>query len=164
MEGRANVALFQRILHPTDFSSASLAAFERAIELAEHHGADLLLLHVVDDPFLVETSGLKRDAATRIERQLHELRQRCRCGCEALAIEIGPPAETIVWYAWQQKCDLIVMGTHGRTGMTHAYLGSIAERVIRRAMCPVFVVRPVAPDEPPPEKPELTYAPPRMFI
>ncbi len=164
MEDLEDVSLFHRILHPTDFSSASLAAFDMAIRLAEHHQAELLLLHVVDDPFLVETSGLKKEAAARIERQLNELSERCTCGCQALDIEVGPPAETIVWYAWHRQCDLIVMGTHGRTGMTHAYLGSIAERVIRRATCPVFVVRPSAPDEPPPEKPELTYAPPRMFI
>ena len=72
----------------------------------------------------------------------------------------GPPAETIVWYAREHDCDLIVMGTHGRTALKHLLLGSVAEKVVRRAHCPVMTVRHHAADEPVPTEPTNVYAPP----
>jgi nucleotide-binding universal stress UspA family protein len=143
--------MFTRILVPTDFSEPSDAALEYAKELAARFGASLHLLHVVEEPFVVGiaaeryvpespeiTATLRADAEFRLAERLTEAeRAKLRATSEVLT---GPSAPTIVNAARDLAIDLIVMGTHGRTGIAHAIMGSVAERVVRAAQCPVLTV------------------------
>ena len=137
------------ILHPTDFSACSDHARHIAADLAELYKARLIFLHVV------ETLGPENvtygEAATQLEPE--GFRQRLRRDLEqlmpqtgsALAVEHmlgeGDPAAEIQRVAQEKTCGLIVMGTHGRTGLRRLLMGSIAEQVIRHAACPVLTVR-----------------------
>lgn len=137
----------QRILVPFDFSEHSEKALRWAAAMGEKWGAPLLLLHVVAppvyppmmagfmDPTQFETS-LKLDAEKRL-RQVAEGLQGVRAEAR---VEIAEPFHEICRVAQEGRSDLIVMGTHGRTGMAHVLLGSVAERVVRHAPCPVLVV------------------------
>lgn len=136
-----------RILVPSDFSDASDRALEYARVLAARFGASLHLLHVVDDPFVAD--GLAAEAyitETPSVRtaMLDDARARLQhraTGCSTTEAIFGRAATTIVEYAQQLEIDLIVMGTRGRTGLAHLLLGSVAERVVRKAPCPVLTVR-----------------------
>ena len=147
----------QKILNPTDFSEFSNHALCYGCEFANRFGAELHLLHVVDesltlpDPFLgapvpdAEVHDLERGGRTSIARSpaaglLDGENPAAR------AVQIGVPFVEIVRYARQHGIDLIVLGTHGRTGLAHALIGSTAERVIRKAPCPVLTVRPEGHD------------------
>lgn len=144
---------FTRILSPTDLSDTSDAALEYAAAFAERFGAALHIVHVFEDPyvgasFMPEVYGsLPPDLADRlIEKVRLELARRAeaaRGSVPAAAVEIitGRPAAAIVDFARQRSVDLIVMGTHGRGGVTHLLLGSVAERVVRTAPCPVLTIR-----------------------
>ena len=138
------------ILVPTDFSPGSDAALVWARDLAQQCAARLSLLHVVTDPramgFLTpevyvppapETQQrLLREARERLERALPaDERSRFAVTIDA---RIGDVAENILDTAREQHVDLIVMGTHGRHGLAHLLLGSVAERVLRDATCPVL--------------------------
>lgn len=152
----------RHILVPTDFSSTSDAALEYAREVAERFGASLHLLHVLQDPFvngplvseayLTDTPGVRTtildEAKARLAHRLAPLDQKSFAA--HAEVVFGRGADTIVEYAADRGIDLIVMGTHGRTGMAHLLLGSIAERVVRTAHCPVLTVRPH------PERAQLT--------
>jgi nucleotide-binding universal stress UspA family protein len=132
------------ILVPTDFGEASEAALTYARELACLFKADLHLLHVMDNTFLrpIASEPLALKAAA-----YHQLRGRLsttdRDALHAHAVvEVSDePDRVIVEYAKSFPIDLIVMGTHGRRGAAHALMGSVAERVVRKAPCPVLVVR-----------------------
>jgi nucleotide-binding universal stress UspA family protein len=139
-----------RILIPTDFSDSADEALAYALTLAGQVGATARLVHVFDDPDAV---GLYSEVyvpmppETRAEI-LADVRRRLTArataaGHESLPTEVltGAPARAIVDAAKEHQCDLIVMGTHGRHGMAHLLLGSVAERVVRTAACPVLVVR-----------------------
>lgn len=141
----------RRILHATDFSTASGPAFTRALEWARRHRAGLVLVHVLSPPAItLEDSYLSektyRDleaAALRDARQrLGALAARAKgAGVRAATLAVsGVPAEEILRAARRQRAGLIVMGTHGRTGFTRAMLGSVAERVVALARCPVLTV------------------------
>ena len=79
-------------------------------------------------------------------------------------LHAGPPAEVICWLAQERKCDLIVMGTHGRSGLKHLLLGSVAELVLRNARCPVLTVRDRPANDPQLAEPKvLPLAPPRLM-
>jgi nucleotide-binding universal stress UspA family protein len=142
-----------QILVPTDFSATSDAALDYAREVAARFDGSLHLLHVLEDPFtnrplapdayVTDTPGVRttilEDARARLA---HRLTPRDRDELAANAeMVFGSGAETIVEYAASRGIDLIVMGTHGRTGMAHLLLGSVAERVVRTAYCPVLTVR-----------------------
>jgi nucleotide-binding universal stress UspA family protein len=143
-----------RILVPTDFSEPSDAALDYATALARTVGASLHLLHVFDDAY-ASASALAVEMYAPIpadlrERLLEEGKARLRERAIALddqgihataAVYTGPPAAAIADYAAAQRIDLIVMGTHGRGGVAHLLLGSVAERVVRTAPCPVLTVR-----------------------
>ena len=135
------MAGFTNILHSTDFSEASGLACEHAVRLARQCGAKLTVLHVYPDPTRVPDAWSIRDPRPELEDVL----SRVAAGAADVSVErllrIGTPAERIVEYARSHHCDLIVMGTHGRTGLKHVLLGSVAEKVIRSAPCPVMVVR-----------------------
>jgi universal stress protein A len=143
----------RKILVPLDFSPPSDYALTYAKALAAEFGASLHLLHVIEDrlmtgPWPVEVylgelprirEGLIKDAESRM---LDCLKSIGESGIQATGeVLIGSPVQTIVDLAAASGVDLIVMGTHGRTGITHLFIGSVAERVIRHAPCPVFVVR-----------------------
>jgi len=145
--------MFSRILVPTDFSPTSDAALEYARVLAARFGASLRILHVIDDPtassdFVAEgfapsteniRMGLQHHAHGRLEQLLTPTdRILYRAHVDAL---MGPPAATIVDHATATGSTLIVMGTHGRTGLAHLLMGSVAEQVVRSAPCPVLTVR-----------------------
>lgn len=138
----------QTILHPTDFSKPSDYAFRLAHSLARDHGSRLIVLHVVATlgPELV-TFG---EAATELEPESYrqklwaELRQvqpkDPSVRVEHLLAE-GDEAAEIVRVAQETACGLIVMATHGRTGLQRLLMGSVAEEVMRRAPCPVLTVK-----------------------
>ena len=147
--------MFSRILVPTDFSPASDAAVHYARALAETFGATLHLLHVLDDPaastafvgdgYAVATPDIREAMLTQVRERLARAlsvtdHARFHATSEAL---VGMPAEAIVDYAAAIGANLIVMGTHGRTGLAHLLMGSVAEHVVRTASCPVLTVRQV---------------------
>ncbi len=140
------------ILVPTDFSDAANAAVRCAAGLAETFGSSLTLLHVVEDVVLKGLTAdvgasaahrlqddATRDAIARLDRALHEPPLN-RTGVNR-AVIVGNPFDAILRYADQHHVDLIVIGTHGRTGLAHVLLGSVTERVVRTAPCPVLTVR-----------------------
>ena len=145
--------MFTRILVPTDFSEPSEAALDYARVLAGKFGASLHLLHVFDAPlaagavspegFIAESpevhARLFEDARTRLQRRITAT-DRNQYGAKT-EIVTGSSPESIVNYARERGIDLIVMGTHGRTGIAHVLLGSVAERLVRTAPCPVLTVR-----------------------
>jgi nucleotide-binding universal stress UspA family protein len=143
----------RKILVPLDFSPPSDQALAYARALAADSGASLHVLHVVEDRLLsgpwpneVYLGELPKLRATLIGDAEERLRE-CAKLVEAEGVQvtcevaIGGPTHTIVDAAATSDIDLIVMGTHGRTGLTHLLIGSVAERVIRHAPCPVLVVR-----------------------
>jgi len=125
------------ILHPTDFSERSESALRLAWSLARDHGARLVILHAVaptEDPWFQQDLNELRakvnqlpvpGTEVQVERQFSE----------------GIPVLEILRVAAETNSDLIVMGTHGRTGLGRALLGSVAEQVVRRALCPVLTVK-----------------------
>ena len=147
---------FKRILVPIDFSPCSEVVLGHAAEIAPYFGAMVDVLHVWEPPMMVvpETSVgfVDRDArrallefahtrqGTAMKTMLTVLEER---GVEQVRgrLERVDPCETILRIAHESPYDLIVMGTHGRTGLAHLFLGSIAERVVRRAPCPVLTIR-----------------------
>jgi nucleotide-binding universal stress UspA family protein len=141
----------RQILAPTDFSESSKQAVTYAYALAQKFGARLLLLHVVQElpPYIgyIPQAG----AATVLEHvqgqarlELAELVPKVKgvqveVTCQAV---IGMPYVKIVEIAQEEKANLIVMATHGRTGFRHFIMGSVAERVVRTAPCSVLTIRP----------------------
>ncbi len=144
---------WKRICCPIDFSDASRAAMEVATDLARRFGAELVLLHAYPIPgytfpdgSVVASPKMMQELADQAQRHLEEWRaeaERLSGNPRVLAEKaIGEPAAEIVSFARGRSVDLLVLGTHGRTGLEHALMGSIAERVVRRAHCPVLTVRP----------------------
>lgn len=144
----------QKILFPTDFSNESKPAMELAVELAQKFGAHLTLLHVWTDPLYIGAVGnayalapeVLAQAQEEAEHALEKLRlEVAKAGVPVKAITLeGIAADVILAMAHSQNMDLIVMGTHGRSGLKRFFLGSIAEQVLRAAECPVLTVRPPA--------------------
>ena len=142
-----------RILVPTDFSETADAALAYAKELAAKLDASLHVLHVMSDPYAAAMYVPEVYAPPSPEAQaraLEKTRERLRARLDeeeearfhgACAIVTGLTAKQIVTYAVEHGVDLIVMGTHGRRGVTHLLLGSVAEHVVRTAPCPVLTVR-----------------------
>jgi len=140
----------RRILYATDFSRASRPAFARALALAKQDRARLCLLHVLmpSSPFLgdkLPPSYLELEARARrqAERQLAALvAQAKKTGVRIEAqLTDGLPSEEILRAARRHRADLIVIGTHGRTGLGRIFMGSVVERVLQRATSPVLTVR-----------------------
>jgi universal stress protein A len=138
----------KRILVGVDFSKHSENAVRYAVAFAEALGAELHLLHVVPGPvaytrmyvppedWLVE----ERDAARRELERLPGVQAQANVSV-LREVRSGSPLVEIVQYAREANIDLIVMGTHGRSGLAHLLLGSVAENVVRQAPCPVLTVR-----------------------
>lgn len=143
---------FRRILYATDFSTASRPAFKKAIEVARASGARLLIGHVLPSVGTLGLNGyvtprmykemeqaLRLGAEKRLER-FRKQAEKAGVRSEARLLQ-GFPAGEIAAAAKSQKADLVVVGTHGRTGMARVLVGSVASRVIASAPCPVLAVR-----------------------
>lgn len=145
----------QHILVATDFSDASTSAVEAARSLAERYGAKVSIFHAFDAEALVPPGAIphprdyresiEHEMRDAVERKLAEIRDGALAGLPNVEVRtgVGPhPASTIVDTAKATEADLIVVATHGRTGLGRLLIGSVAERVIRHAHCPVLAVRP----------------------
>lgn len=132
----------RRIVHPTDFSPASGKALAWAVDLAKRNQAELLLIHVLPSPTpIFEVESPARPAAESAMSALMKKVQGEKVRVKRLLLK-GTTAidEQILRSARIARADLIVMGTHDRTGLSRLFLGSVASRVIARACCPVLVV------------------------
>lgn len=139
------------ILHPTDFSPEAERAFQLACSLSRDHGSRLILLHVAPGrevllgEFGMPPSPPEDDAA------LQQRLQSLHCDSPPIVVDRllvqGEPAEQILAAARDSRCDLIVMGTHGRSGLPRLLMGSVAEAVLREAPCPVLIVKGHAPSD-----------------
>ena len=144
--------MFTRIVAATDFSEPAEQSWRVAVELARVHRSELILLHVfVELPLYAEVPATTVLEVYEEQRRwvLGELdarvRQAATGGLTVRArLETGPAAETIARIAEEERADLVVAGTHGRSGLERFVVGSVAERVVRTAPCPVLVVRPRA--------------------
>jgi universal stress protein A len=152
--------LIKRILIPIDFSEVSLQALDYAVELGNPFGAELVAVHVVEPIYYATPAdvygpsanlGMLLEEQQRVAgEQLAELEEKLvkRGATIETVMESGVPYQKIVELAEARKVDLIVMATHGRSGLSHLLLGSVAERVVRSAACPVLTVRGYGPDKP----------------
>lgn len=148
---------FTHILVPVDFSVHSEKAVDYATTLAQRFGGTAELLHVVEDPFV--SGAWSADAFTPdIPELMDDLIADARVRMDTLKtaaakvgvtfttkVATGKPSRVIIDHAKAGAFDLIVMGTHGHTGLSHVFLGSVAERVVRAAPCPVLTMRDTAP-------------------
>jgi nucleotide-binding universal stress UspA family protein len=141
----------EKILAPTDLSELSAVGMEYALELARGWGAEVTVYHVANAAELANYKAYSMDDLLNKHRQnlgqflndhfaellpLVEVRQK---------VEVGSPATNILEEAEREGSDLIVMSTHGRTGLAHMLMGSVTEQVVRNACCPVFSVHPAQP-------------------
>ena len=142
----------RRILHPTDFSRASTPAFKRAVEMAKANRSELVVAHVLVPSMPIMGDGYVSpqvyedlDAAARsaAQKQIRKLVDRAKqAGVRAKGLLLdGVAHERIARAARAQKADLVVIGTHGRTGFAKLFLGSVASRVLAVSPCPVLTVR-----------------------
>jgi len=136
------------ILFPTDFSTASDAVLPQAEALAKQKSASLLILHVEEPPLAYgggELSyGLPEPNSERILKMLEDVRPADPTVAFTHRLAMGDPAGEIVRIAAEEGVEMIVLGTHGRSGLTRMLMGSVAEAVVRRAPCPVLVYRAAA--------------------
>lgn len=132
------------ILHPNDFSGYSEEAFQLAYSLARDYKARLVVLHVAPPP-LIRGDFLMTDTEQQFRKTLEVNVTRLQGKGFPVEVEYlvhtGDPAETILDQAKETNADLIVMGTHGRTGFNRMLMGSVAERVLRHSPCPVVTVK-----------------------
>jgi universal stress protein A len=133
----------KKILFPTDFSHAGDAALEHAATLARESGATLLIVHVEEPlPAYVGEGyyGLPNPPNPEVRRMLEAIKPPADVKHAHLLL-IGDPADEIVRLAEEEEVDLIVLGTHGRTGLSRLLMGSVAEQIVRRATCPVLTFK-----------------------
>ncbi len=147
------MAKIKRILVPIDFSPYSMKALDYAADFAKPLGAELLTLFVIE-PIYYAVPDLAGAAAGAVGGLIEEQKQAGKAQLQKLQarfakknvrlktlLQTGTPYQAIVEAAKTLKADLVVMGTHGRTGIVHALMGSVAERVVRTAPCPVLTIR-----------------------
>jgi nucleotide-binding universal stress UspA family protein len=146
---------FQKILCPTDFSEPAGVALRAAAELVQHFSAELLLVHVIPpvpaaypypDPPVASSFDIplyQQELAIRAEKGLEDLvsREVSREVRVRTRVVDGDPAGQVLQMAEQEHADLIVIATHGMTGWRHLVFGSVAEKVVRLAPCPVLTIR-----------------------
>ena len=141
------------ILVPIDFSDSSVRALRHSVDLVQESGGALVLLYVVPadygllgigrEEYYELDKSLQREGANRLAALADT--HISKGGEATLEVRIGRPADEIVAAATESKCDLIVMSTHGHTGLDRVVIGSVADRVARLAPCPVFLMRPGKP-------------------
>lgn len=133
------------ILHPTDFSENSALAFRLACSLAKDYGARLIVLHVQEPPLVLYGEGVMPYPVEGTREELRAELQKMKPASPGIPVEHrlveGLGAEEILKAAEETKCDVILMGTHGRTGLNRLLMGSLAEEIVRKAPCPVVTVR-----------------------
>jgi nucleotide-binding universal stress UspA family protein len=128
------------ILHATDQSECSKAAFRVANVLAQDLGARLVILEVVPSPVVIYGPPTE-SYLEQLRKELDQMQvQGSEIEVERRLVE-GNPATEILRTAEETRCDMIIMGSHGRTGLSRLLLGSVAEQVMRRATCPVLIMR-----------------------
>jgi universal stress protein A len=147
--------LFHRIVVPTDFSGSSEDAWVLAQQVAGTLSSEVVLAHVFVEPILYGDPPLAADTASQlyeqgrkwVEDELEKWASAARAQGMTVRtiVRTGSPHEEIVNLATEERAELIIMGTHGRTGLDRLLLGSVADRVIRFSPCPVLTVR--KPDE-----------------
>ncbi len=150
------MVVIKEVLAPTDFSECSADAVARALDLADRFGGRLTLLHVVSDPihetwacyapgadFLEIVAQMEREA----RRKMAAVVPAGRAADVRLATVWGDPTTEILKYAKARGVDVIVCGTHGRRGWNRVMMGSVAERLVRFARCPLLTVGPTSKDE-----------------
>lgn len=137
----------KRILVATDFSPYSGDAIEYAANMARSLGASIVLAHVIESlPYSVTDTFTLVDHRRALEKTAGALLENScqQLGAKGLSVktrlENGAPYEEILKISRQENADLIVMGTHGRTGVEHLFLGSVAEKVVRLSSCPVLTI------------------------
>ncbi len=152
----------RKILFPTDFSTASDAALPQATALARGAGATLIIAHVEEPPLAYGGGelyyGVPEPNTDALRQMLDRVIPTDRDVPVVHRLATGDPASEIVRMALDEDVDMIVMGTHGRTGLSRLLMGSVAEHVVRRAHCPVLSVR--QPRHAPANKPESTRSVP----
>jgi nucleotide-binding universal stress UspA family protein len=138
-----------KILFPTDFSTSGQAALELATSLARDRGAKLLIAHVEEPPTAYGGGefyyGMDEPNRDELWRMLNEVVPADPAVGFEHRLLIGSPATAIVHLAEKESVDMIVMPTHGRTGVLRLLMGSVAEEVVRKAKCPVLTVKAAAP-------------------
>jgi nucleotide-binding universal stress UspA family protein len=144
------------ILFPTDFSNGARAAMDHAISLAKDYQAKLILLYVIQDISIAEwyipssisagelVEDMQKSAWLEMDKWIAEVSKQVS-DVEKMIVR-GVPFVEIIQTAKERNADLIVIGTHGRTGIDHMLFGSTAEKVVRKAACPVLTVRIAGPD------------------
>jgi nucleotide-binding universal stress UspA family protein len=139
---------FKTVLCPTDFSDASYHALEYGLRFAQGADGLLIVAHVIHVPggdlltgqsFSLNFKEAQEQVLDRL-REVHATRLRNYAKCELVPV-IGEPAVEISALAKSRAADLIIMSTHGRSGLSHLVMGSVAEQILRHAPCPVFIVR-----------------------
>lgn len=146
------MAGLKRILHATDFSKASARALQEAVKLAKENSARLLVVHVIEptpyvaggefggaEIYMKLEDATKRNAQSSMSKLMQRLK-KLQIKAESLLLR-GAAHEQIVKAAKSKKADMIVIGTHGRTGLSKLFLGSVAGKVVSLATCPVMTVR-----------------------
>lgn len=136
----------QKILFPTDFSTSSDAGLAYASSLARDLGAKLLITHVEEPPVVYGTGEMYYGIPNPDTDTLTTMLEAVKPTDPAVAFEhhlvTGDPANEIVRLAQDENVDMIIMGTHGRTGLRRMLMGSVTEAVVRRAACPVLTFKP----------------------
>jgi nucleotide-binding universal stress UspA family protein len=144
--------VYNKILITTDFSELAESAFKYAVDFARQSGAKLLLLSVVEpravlphEAAYIPSLMVAEEASSQLSSTLSALNNTIKesglfQGLEVIPkVEFGHPHQTIIDVSKSEKCDLIVMASHGRSGFQHFVMGSVAEKVIRAAQCPVLI-------------------------
>jgi universal stress protein A len=138
-----------KILFPTDFSTLGKTALEMATSLARDRGAKLVIVHVEEPPLAYGGGelyyGIEEPDREELQRMLTAVVPTDSTVGYEHRLMIGSPAGAIVHLAEQEHVDMIVMPTHGRTGLGRLLMGSVAEEVVRKAKCPVLTVKAAAP-------------------
>jgi nucleotide-binding universal stress UspA family protein len=135
------------ILCPTDFSEPSKLAFRLACALAHDYGAHLIVAHIVEPPPFVTYGEIEKvlQLPEGYRQELEENLREFQAPDPKVEVEQclreGDPVTEILSLAQDRRCDVIVMGTHGRTGLAHFLMGSVAGQVVRKATCPVLTVK-----------------------
>ena len=137
----------ERVLVPIDFSTPSLRALDEAVEFSRPYEAELIVMFAVERS---ESALLEPGSEAHLEHQAQEAEEKLEEICRSLGrrgvtcrtlIEFGAASEAIVDAAKKVHANLIVMSTHGRTGLAHVLIGSVAERVVQHACCPILFLR-----------------------
>ena len=145
---------YRTIVVPYDFSAHAQTALETAVDLAGKLGADLKLVHIVQSPLAIYGLPYPEGATVIPPIDMGEIREGCLKSLREVVAAVDAPgkieahvaeglsiAETLRTTSEKLGADLIIMGTHGRTGVAHAFLGSVAERILRTVSCPVLTVK-----------------------